>query len=98
MILIEEYTRRPIRPAEAILLRELITFPGLVTYERLIYALWGFSSNGWDAPTGAHGALLTHICRLRRSLRWRVRIDAKWNVGYSLRLVPESVGCLDVAA
>lgn len=84
MILIADYTHCSIRRAEAVILRELITFPKLVTYERLIYALWGFSPGGWDAPVTAQSALVTHICKLRRSLHWRMRIESKHNVGYHL--------------
>ena len=90
MILISDYTHTPITRCQAILLRELITFPDLVTFERLIYALWGFSPEGWDAPVGAHGALLTHICKMRPNLHERVKIESKHDVGYSLRLLEKA--------
>ena len=87
MILLSDFIQSPVTPVEAIVLRELITFP-MVTRERFYKAIWGFGENFYP-PHGCRSLVATHICRLRPHLKPWIKIAPHYGMGYRLLVQEE---------
>lgn len=80
-VALSDCTTRPVTGIEAILLRELLTWP-FCTVDRLMDQAWGHHIDG--GPLAIRKNLHVRIRMLRTKLVPTFRIDCRWGQGYSL--------------